>query len=137
MIIQSGLWIDHRQTIIVILGNAKPEFRHVAAEVEKHLTHAGVSGPRDDTITDQRDHHDRKYDQDLIQYYDAVIASFPNVGQLLIMGPGEAKVELQRRMEDRGHGSRIAEVRTADAMTEPQIVAAIRRYYENSSVTDS
>jgi hypothetical protein len=132
MKIESGVWIDHRQAIIVILGNEKPEIRHVIAQTEKHLSNPETLGPRDDTITHQRDVRDRKYDQELLLYYDSVIANFPTIGQVLIMGPGEAKIELQNRVNYRGHGNRIAEVATADNLTEPQLVAYLRHYYEGS-----
>ena len=47
----------------------------------------------------------------------------------LLIGPGEAKSELQKRLEEESLGGRIVGIETADKMTDGQITAAVRRHY--------
>jgi hypothetical protein len=48
----------------------------------------------------------------------------------LIFGPGEAKGELKKRLESKGLGGRIVGVETTDKMTERQIAAKVRAYFQ-------
>ena len=50
-------------------------------------------------------------------------------GAILILGPGEAKGELQKRLEIDSSVTRRVEVETANKMTEPQLVALIRHHF--------
>jgi hypothetical protein len=63
----------------------------------------------------------------LANYYDEVIVCIGDAETILIFGPGEAKVELKKRMERDKIGIRIVTMETADKMTEPQIVAKVKQ----------
>jgi hypothetical protein len=49
---------------------------------------------------------------------------------IMILGPGEAKLELQKRFEelDHHHDKRLI-VETAEKMTDPQLAAKVRKYF--------
>jgi len=49
-----------------------------------------------------------------------------------MLGPGEAKVELQKRLGFCGLGDRIAAIKPADKMTDDQIAAEVRQYFRES-----
>jgi hypothetical protein len=48
----------------------------------------------------------------------------------LIFGPGEAKGELKTRLESHKLGGRIVAVETVDNMTDNQIAAKVRDYFQ-------
>jgi hypothetical protein len=50
---------------------------------------------------------------------------------ILILGPGEAKLELNKRFEQKNLGDRIIGVEAADKMTKPQIAAKAREFFAN------
>jgi hypothetical protein len=52
---------------------------------------------------------------------------------ILIFGPGEAKGELRKRLERNNLGGRIVGMETVDKMTDRQIAAKVRRYFQESS----
>ena len=62
-------------------------------------------------------------------YYDAVIAALRDCESVLLLGPGEAKGELHKRLLTRKRGPRVAAVKTEDKMTDPQIIAKVRAYF--------
>jgi len=62
-------------------------------------------------------------------YYDAVIACIRNAEAILILGPGEAKGELKKRLESEGMGDRVFGIETVDKMTDRQIVAKVRQRF--------
>ena len=51
---------------------------------------------------------------------------------ILLLGPGEAKIELKHHLEREGLGERIVGVDTVDKMTDRQIAAKVRQYFERS-----
>ncbi len=66
----------------------------------------------------------------LNRYYDEVISHLRDAASILLLGPGEAKGELEKRLASKGLGGRIVGVETADKMTAPQIVARVREHFE-------
>jgi stalled ribosome rescue protein Dom34 len=126
-----GVWIDHRQAVIVTLVDRGEEIRRVTSDVEKRVRYAGAShGSRDDTTEIRRDRQDRRFDVHLSRYYDEVIAGLRDADAILIVGPGEAKGELQKQLEGRALSERIAGIETADNMTDAQVAAKVREFFQ-------
>ena len=127
-----GLWIDHREAIIVILTDGGEETRHISSSSGKHIRYSGSShsrtpeGLKEVTSEDQRD---RKFDNQLNKYYDEVIAAIRDAESIQIFGPGEAKGELEKRIERAGIKAHILAVETMDKMTDRQISAKVREHF--------
>ena len=119
-----GLWIDHRETVIVILTDEGEETRRIESDIEKHVRFSG--GAQTDVTEDMRD---RRFTNRLNKYYDEVIASIREADSILILGPGEAKVELKKRLEGEALGGRIVGIETVDRLTDRQIAAKVRQRF--------
>lgn len=132
MTTKAGIWIDHRKAVIVTLT---PEGEHttlIASNVEKHPERANDSpfkGPYEARQVPADDRRQRALTGELDVYYDAVIAAIRDCDSLLIFGPGEAKVELHKRLLRAKLGGRVAAVQTEDKMTERQVVAKLRTHF--------
>jgi stalled ribosome rescue protein Dom34 len=132
---KAGLWIDHKQAIVVTVGDKGEEIRRIASEVEKQLQRTGDSpmkGSYEAQQVPSDDSRQRAFTGQLNTYYDEVIASLREATAILILGPGEAKDELRKRLEEKNLGSRIVGVETVDKMTEPQIAAKARAHFANN-----
>jgi stalled ribosome rescue protein Dom34 len=127
-----GLWIDHREAVLVILTGETEEIRHIASSDEKHIRYSGRShsrtpeGLREVTAEDQRD---RKFGNQLNQYYEEVIAAIRGADTIQIFGPGEAKGELAKRIEHNGLKKHVLVIETVDKMTDRQIAAKVREHF--------
>jgi hypothetical protein len=121
-----GLWIDHEKAVIVFLAGNDAETKLVTANLEKHHRQSGVQTPADDI-------RQRKSTLELSGFYDDVISSIRDAESVLILGPGEAKGELRKRLEKENLGGRIVGIVTTDRMTDPQIVAAVRGHFNQKS----
>jgi len=119
-----GLWIDHRNTIIVVPNGESEEITRISSNVEKRGWFPG--GSNDVKAEDMRD---RGYAIELGRYYDQVISAVRDFESILITGPGEAKKELQKKLEGMGLGGRIVGVEVADKMTEKQFAAKVRQRF--------
>ena len=119
-----GLWIDHRKAIIVFLSGEEEEVKQIKSDFEKPGSPSGSSVRADDLLQNEFTEH-------LNKYYDEVISSLRNAESILILGPGEAKGELKKRLERHPLKGREVAVKTADKMTENQLVAKVREYFKN------
>ena len=123
---QAGLWIDHRETFIVFVGDEAEEARRIESGMEKHVRFSGGNRPEDGSADDQQD---RQFAAHLDRYYDEVISHVRDAESILLFGPGEAKGELKKRLASKGLGGRIVGVETVDKMTAPQIAAKVRQHF--------
>lgn len=125
-----GVWIDHKQAILVT-NPAEPELIRLLSNIEKRIRYSGASQSRDllaphDATTE--DGRDRRFEERLKHYYDEVISYLRDADEVFIMGPGEARLELQKQMLEQGLYKVSITVQPADKMTDEQVVAAVRRH---------
>jgi hypothetical protein len=93
--------------------------------MEKHVRFS--SGASEDGSSE--DVRDRQFGNRLNSYYDDVIACLLEAESIQIFGPGEAKGELETRLEKEGLKGRIIEIETVDKMTDRQIAATVRQHF--------
>ncbi|PZN71135.1 MAG: hypothetical protein DM484_26970 [Candidatus Methylumidiphilus alinenensis] len=124
---QVGIWIDHRAAFIVLIGEGGESTELIESGVEKHVRFSGHARSEEGTADDQVD---RQFTAHLDGYYDEVISRVRDAKSLLIFGPGEAKGEFEKRLIHQGLGGHIVGIETTDKMTNPQIVAKVRQFYQ-------
>ncbi|MEK7832911.1 MAG: hypothetical protein AAB401_17610 [Acidobacteriota bacterium] len=117
-----GLWIDHRKAVIVFVKGEEEEIKLINSDIEKPRGQSGASVRADDLEQNELTEH-------LNNYYDKVISSLGNAKTVLIMGPGEAKGELKKRLERNNLNGREVDVETVDKLTDRQIVAKVREHF--------
>jgi len=109
--------------------------RRLTSSNGKHIRYSGSShsrtpeGLKEVTSEDQRD---RKFGNELNKYYDEVIAAIRDADSIQIFGPGEAKGELEKRLDHAGLKQRVLAIETVDKMTDRQISAKVREHFHPS-----
>lgn len=117
-----GLWIDHRKAIIVIIKDEGEEIKKITSNMEKHVRFTSEDGRGEDV-------RDRQFGNQLNSFYDEVIAYIRDADSIQIFGPGEAKGELEKRIEHEGLKARILAMETVDKMTDREISAKVREHF--------
>jgi stalled ribosome rescue protein Dom34 len=115
-----GVWIDHREAVIVVVTDTGEDIRL-------------IKGPYEPQATPAEDIHDRAFMGHLNIYYDEVITCIRDAEAIVILGPGEAKGELTKRLERDNRSGQIIGIETADKMTHRQIAAKVHRYFQDHS----
>ena len=132
-----GVWIDHRKAVVVVVTEEGEELGLIISKVEEQLRRSGDS-PLKGSFEAQRvpadDRRQRALTQYLNIYYDAVISCIREADSILIFGPGEAKNELEKRLEKSNLGGRIASIETADKMTDKEIAAKVRQRFRDTEL---
>jgi stalled ribosome rescue protein Dom34 len=119
-----GLWIDHREAVIVSLTGEVDKTMRVISDMEKHVRFSG--GAQKASSEDRRD---RRFEGHLNEYYDKVVSCIRNADSILILGPGEAKGEIKTRLDGESLGGLVVGIETVDKMTDRQIAAKVRRHF--------
>jgi hypothetical protein len=127
---RAGVWIDHRKAVIVVATENDLVTMRILSNVEKQLRPDGgvrsktQYGPQQAPSDGMRE---TAFMGHLDVYFDRVVACLRDAQGIWILGPGEAKGELKKRLERSRLGARILGVETADKMTEGQLVAMLRK----------
>ncbi len=122
-----GLWIDHTKAVIETIAGNTESMRQITSHMEQHVRYSAPA--QQDSAEDQRD---RRFTGHLNKYYDEVVACIRDADSILILGPGEAKIELSARLENEGLRGRIVGIETVDKMTDRQVAARVRRRFLKS-----
>ena len=125
-----GLWIDHKKAVVVFVDGKETETKLISSAIEKHHRQSGVATPADDI-------RQRELTGHLNRFYDEVVHCIRDTEAILILGPGEAKGELSKRLEKDNLSRRIVGLKTSDKMTEKQIVALVRGHFLNRPTAKS
>jgi hypothetical protein len=123
---QVGLWIDHRKAVIVTVTDKGEETKQITSEMEKHIRFSSSKSEKGSS----EDMRDRQFGNHLNSFYDNVIACLRDAETIQIFGPGEAKGELEIRLEKEGLKGCIVENETTDKMSDRQIAAKVRQHFQ-------
>jgi stalled ribosome rescue protein Dom34 len=118
------VWVDHAQAHVMHISPNDVEKSVVQpAHPHKHLHHK--RGPSADGSTGSG--HAAE-DQ---QYYHAIIEALTGAKEILIVGPGQAKLHLLKHAQahDPAVGQLIVGIETVDHPTDGQLVAYARKYF--------
>jgi len=105
----AAVWIDHEQAKIF--------------HIDEHRF--------DESLIHAPNHHVRRDPAAAEQFYHQVATALANAGEILIVGPGSAKLQLIKHIHkhDRGLDEKIVGVESVDHATDKQLAAYIRKYF--------
>jgi len=128
-----GIWIDRKQAVMVILDEQGEQIRRLVSGASKRVqTDRKVrsKNPKRTQPLPAGDRKDRQFLEKLNQYYETISTSLRDAASVFIFGPGEAKLELERRLARQKAAPPIVAVEAADRMTERQIAAKVRKVFK-------
>ena len=119
-----GIWIDHSRAVIASSSAGQVTTRTLKSDVEGHPHYAGQ----------QDGGGEKKYEErhraHLDRYYDDVIEQMGVPDALLIVGPGEAKLELKERLRrSKALAAISVAIEAADRLTDAQLVATVKEHF--------
>lgn len=134
---QIGLWIDHKRAVILTLNDEDESLQVVESDIKRHGRYHGATHPRTPYSAQYQkgdDQLDNQFNESLNKYYEKVLVQLRGADAVLIFGPGEAKQELKRHLEHHKNHIHIAGIESADKMTDRQIAAKVRKYFDEAGI---
>jgi len=140
MTTKAGVWIDHKQAVVVLITDAGQETNKIAFDMGQPVRSGRKSGSKkkytpNDFVAEDR--LGRKVANDRKDYFNDVLACIKGADALLILGPGEAKGEFSKHIKAKKVRGIAVEVETADKMTDRQVAAKFQQHFATSSATKS
>jgi hypothetical protein len=133
-----GLWIDHKKAVIVIQNEQGEEIQKIESGVGRHVHYRGASHPKSPYSAQYQqgdDQLDNKFTEQLNKFYEKVIEQLRGAQAVLIFGPGEAKIEFEKRIKHEWARAPIVGVEPADKLTDRQIASRVRNYFQETVVS--
>jgi NADPH-dependent 2,4-dienoyl-CoA reductase/sulfur reductase-like enzyme len=130
-----GIWLDHsRAEVVEIQGD---EVRHSTVESEvgrKHRAMGGTRMPRRGSFTSPgaSEHRvERHRGEQIARFYKRLLPAIRAADRVLVVGPGEAKMELAAEVErQKSLQGRIEAVKTQPLLTPNQLIALVKRHFK-------
>lgn len=131
-----GLWIDHKQAYAIWYPDGKVDEIPSHIEPPSHYSGGTQLGGKLNQKGDVELHHNDRFRLQLNKYYQQVISLLKDADSILIMGPGQAKVEFEKAIKkNKNLQKRVLKVETADKMTKNQMIAYVRKFYKSQAIT--
>ena len=129
----TGLWIDHKEAILVSVEGDEVVVQRVESNAESHHKPSGgwKSGGTNVAQSVSNEHIDeerRKHQYHT--FYQKVTGLLGDSAKLAVFGPGEAKIELVKEIEKVAelHKKEVA-VEACERLTENQLVAKVKTFF--------
>ncbi|NTU97122.1 MAG: hypothetical protein HGA62_04810 [Chlorobiaceae bacterium] len=129
----TGIWIDHREALVVSMEGDETTVLHIESAAESHFKPSGgwkASGTAvAQSVSNEHSDEERRKHQYHI-FYQNVIKLLGDSDAIVIFGAGEAKTELAKEMESTGifHG-KVRGVETSARITENQFIAKVKEFF--------
>jgi peptide subunit release factor 1 (eRF1) len=116
-----AIWIDHRSATVLTFTGENLEREHEFLSDAGSHTHGGGWSQR--RIEAHR-HEVLKH------FYEEIIQHLGPVDEILILGPGQAKYELKKRLEHhKGLKGKVMDVVSAPEMSEVELIAQAEAFF--------
>lgn len=129
----TGLWIDHKEALLVSIEGESLVVQRVPSEAESHFRPSGgwkssgtsvaQSISKEQTADESRKHQYQAF-------YKKVMALLGDSSGIALFGPGEAKIELAKAISKVGSlHEKVKAVEACDRMTEKQFIAKVKSFF--------
>lgn len=127
-----GIWLDHKHAYIVSIVGKMEHVQKIESKADSHYRLSGGSRSKiaAGEISSERRVEEKRMHQ-LHRYYQEIISHVRDAQNIAILGPGEAKLELRKELQNSKElFGKINRIETTDKMTENQIVARVKGYFD-------
>ena len=127
-----GLWLDRNKAVIVSMTDSGEERKRITSDMEHYVLYS-TTVPGDGSPENIRD---KRFWNHLGEYYDSIIAHIHDAKAIQIFGPGEAKYELKKHLEEKGLSEYIVSMEEAEKLTDDQIRMKVEERFPARSQFD-
>lgn len=133
---QVGIWLDSDNAHIITIRDGVEQTKVIESNVDHHHLHGGYGGSipyNAQDSTSQGKLLERKKHQ-LKNYFEEVINEVKQADQVAVFGPAETPVAFAKYFKgDRSVAKKLVHFAVADSMTENQIIALVRDYFNSQN----
>lgn len=132
-----GIWLDKEKAHLVTITKNNELFDTIYSEVENYRIHGGsgtrLKGGPQDVVQDSR-YLEREKNQ-LKSYFRELAHTIKEADAIAIFGPAETQQKFKKELQEnfRAIDQKVKTVQVADSMTNNQVKALIRDFFNKSN----
>lgn len=130
---ETGIWIDKRTAKIVTLSNGAEDFHTINSSIEEYRPRGGsgtrLKGGPQDVVQDSK--YTEREKQQQKRFFKSIMDSVDDSDHIVIFGPAEMGAKLYSELSESNLTvyKKVREVKSADSLTDNQVKAWVRNYY--------
>ncbi len=137
-----GVWIDFHKAYVIHVNGNEAEYVRIDSDVETRQREPGegdsqtrFQGAFGTQFVDHERSKEARLNNQIREYFHRLAAEISDADNIYIFGPAEAKVQFKKHVDNNHELSqKILAVVTADSMTENQMKAQVRDFYNNMGI---
>lgn len=130
---QTGVWLDKEKAIIINLSEGNHTIKHIESNINIRERIPGEGkkfGRFGSQFLSLENKKKNRVKKQTAKYLKKIVLEIKNSDEIVLFGPAEMKTELKKMIfENNKISSKLVAVKTADSMTENQLVAWVKEYY--------
>lgn len=129
----TGIWLDKKRALIVNMINNEATVKTVHSDIDNFNITANKHAGGAKEIVKDREYLEREKHQ-FKGYFKDIIHELNDIDALVIFGPAETFEKFAKELEEHHKhiSAKINGIRRADSMTENQVVAWVRDFFESN-----
>ena len=129
-----GVWLDHSKAHFIDLSQGPAIVETAFSSKESEVRYQGETGNGtllgNNRATNSESHAHNRAQEIMQEYYHVLTDRLKNYDDILLFGAGGAKDELYNKLStDKHFADKNIRVETADKLTENQMVARVKTYF--------
>ncbi|MDP4205553.1 MAG: hypothetical protein Q8859_06110 [Bacteroidota bacterium] len=132
---QIGIWIDTEKAVIISLAENEHSVNTINSSIEGRLRIPGDT--RDLTkvgchFLNDEGKKEKRLKKELDAYFHNIAKEIKDADDITVFGPSSRKIEFEKFIKtDTSLAPKIKSIENADKMSENQMIAWVKRYYQN------
>ena len=129
-----GLWLDHNKAHFIDLSSGLVSVETAFSDQESEVRYKGEAGTGtllgNNRSTNNENHKHNREREIMDEYYRMLIDRLKKYDDIFLFGPTSAKDELFNRIKvDKHFDLKVINAEPADQLTENQMVAAVKKFF--------
>lgn len=134
---QTGIWLDKEKAIIINLSGGKHTIKTIESNIDTRERYPGETkrfgrfGSQFLSLENKKKNRTKKQ---IAKFVQSIIEEIKKSEEIVVFGPAEMKTILKKAiLENNDLAENIQAVISADSMTENQLVAWVKKYYDGKN----
>lgn len=131
---QTGIWLDLKQAIVITLFEDGYKLKIIESEIQVKERYDGEKkkfGRFGSQFLNDETKKKRRLEEQINKYLKRIFNEIKNVNEIVLFGPASLKRKLAELIKsDRTMAEKLKAVKTADVMTQNQMVAWVKKFFK-------
>jgi len=133
MIKQTGIWLDKEKAYVINIAEGNHTIKTIESDISIRERFEGEGkeyGRFGGQFLSMENKKNNRIKKQSVEYLKRIILEIKNSDEVLLFGPAEMKTELEKMIrKDNNLKDKLVAVQAADSMTENQLVAWVKEFY--------